>query len=767
MQNNTQKLRSIQQLRENQPYNGALLECIPSPVVFEYYDEFGKYEMIVEVLNRSAIPTAIRLKNHSNKFFKVKRVDASEGKIAPGLSAKILVTFQPDSLLDYTEQISIISASKDEIILPLLGRRKRPLLTLPRIIDLGHCFIGTEISKEIKCKNTGGKGNFLFQKDYDPTTNIRFLFSSLNEFDHSQIIEVSPFIISPKYFSLEGNEEIPITITFRPVSVGDHEQSVFLIFDNEQVFEIKIQGFGQYPNIELCAISNITNFDRKSHPSLLCFENVYPFQKSPPQYLTHYNDSDIAVDFEWRYINEYADIPVQTHTLNLPFSIKPSSGRIDPRQHINFEVRFTPKELGIYSGYFILFLNNVPIPASCDHPHFYYYKAGFSWFKNSILNSLTTSDPLKYFSSYDEDVDSIEEEQRQTVFGAEKIDVIGSVPVFHCRVHGDTSKLNVTVSPPIVNFNSLEVGAIFEKELFLINNSDFEAPFKWLIGGEEEGIIVDFIPPTGSILPKQRYPVKLLLKCDRYQSFEISCLCEIANSDSIELFVRGATKPQTLRVDTPCIDFGTVETKKVLTDCVQISNTSLQELFWEVDIPENDAIICSPKLGMLRVGESVLVNVSIESFYSQIIKHSLVFKVKDGPPQFVEVHADIQEPKVILDKYYHDLGKSIKVGDEVEVKVRMKNISQIRAEYCWYDLGQFAAESRGYEIRLENEKGQLLPEEEAYTSVILKALSPTPSLEEVFPCFLQDDKTKFMGIKLIGSIIDSSNLVEQIGHTTA
>lgn len=541
MQNNTQKLKSVQQLRENQPYNGVLLECIPSPVVFENYDEFGQYEMIVEVLNRSAIPTAIRLKNHSNKFFKVKRVDASEGKIAPGLSAKILVTFHPDSLLDYTEQISIISASKDEIILPLLGRRKRPLLTLPRIINIGHCFIGTEISKEIKCKNAGGKGKFLFQKCFDPTTNIRFLFSSLNEVDHSQIIELSPFLISPKYFSLEGNEEIPITITFRPEAVGDHDQSLFVIFDNEQIFEIKIRGIGQYPNIELCAISNIANFDRKSHPSLLCFDNIYPFQKSPPQYLTHYNDSDIEVEFEWRYINEYTDVPVQTQSLNLPFSVKPSSGKIGPRQHINFEVRFTPRELGIYSGYFILFLNNVPIPASCDHPFFYYYKAGFSWFKNSILNSLTTSDPLKYFTSYEVDVNSIEEEQRQTVFGAEKIDVIGSIPVFHCRVHGDTSKLDVTVSPPIVDFsNSLEVGAVVEKDLILTNNSEFEARFKWLIDvNEDDGLIIDFVPPSGSLLPKQRNSVKLLLKCDRYQSFEKSCLCEIENSDSIEFCIRG------------------------------------------------------------------------------------------------------------------------------------------------------------------------------------------------------------------------------------
>ncbi|EFC42479.1 predicted protein [Naegleria gruberi] len=478
-----------------------------------------------------------------------------------------------------------------------------------------------------------------------------------------EIVEKAPFFVSPKYFSLNEEEEALVTVTFRPEVVGEQSQSIFIIFDNEQVFEIQLVAEAQYPRINLCSMAKRKDFLPERDSTLLCFETVYPYQKSESQLLTHYNSSDVSVEFEWRYINEYADTPISSNGINLPFMVKPSIGKIKPRSCMAFEVTFTPQSLGVFSGYFILFVNNVPLPVSSDHPYFYYFKSGFSWFRDSILNSLKTSDPLRYFTPYSSEVAEIENESKAIALGESNLVSFGSVPVFHCRLFGDTKKLEVTLNPPIINLsNSIFIGEIVEKQVVIVNSSDFDAYFRWLVCEEDDGLKTEFDPPSGVIGPKERVPIKIFISCSKPQAFNLSCICEIANSEEIELLLRGESKPQTLRIDTPCLDMGIIETGKVVTDCVQITNTSSLDLNWACSTIENNAVTVIPFEGCLPIGKSCLVNVRVKSAYPQFIQQILRFDVENGISQYVGLNAEIQSPQVVLEEYFFNVGE-ITIGE--------------------------------------------------------------------------------------------------------
>ena len=88
--------------------------------------------------------------------------------------------------------------------------------------------------------------------------------------------------------------------------------------------------------------------------------------------------------------------------------------------------------------------------------------------------------------------------------------------------------------------------------------------------------------------------------------------------------------------------------------------------------------------------------------------------------------------------------------------IRMKSVSSISTEFCWYDLKLI--EDRPYEIEFINEKGKLQLGEEAETIIEIRAIAKAALFEELFPCFLQDSKDNYFGIKIVGSIKEENTL---------
>jgi len=81
----------------------------------------------------------------------------------------------------------------------------------------------------------------------------------------------------------------------------------------------------------------------------------------------------------------------------------------------------------------------------------------------------------------------------------------------------------------------------------------------------------------------------------------------------------------------------------------------------------------------------------------------------------------------------------------------MRNISLISIDYCWYNLN---VEESNYGITFAKDKGHINPGDCADVIIQFTAYRPIDRFEDVFPCFMQDDKGKYFGVKVKGCIVE-------------
>ncbi|KAL9658484.1 hypothetical protein ABK040_006024 [Willaertia magna] len=751
---------------QNQPFDDVVMvECVPSVVVFPEYEVGHCYQEIVQIKNKSKYSTLIRITRPKTKFFKIQRLDEKEHKIAPGMSVKVLITFSPDSLLDFDDSIEIVTASKKNVILPLRGRRRMPLLTIPRIIDCGYCVVNGEINHIIECVNKGGVGKFLLLKHFDEETmNPTLLFSSVNEFQEisETILECPPFFISPKHFELQEGEEIPITITYRPETKGLHCVTIFMVFDNQQIFELELRGYAQYPSLELCSISKLSRFDPDNHPSLIQFDNVYPNQISESQSITYLNTTNIVIPYEWKYFDELTEVPIQMKGINLPFSIIPESGEIMPGEKIIFEVTFSPQIVGVYSGFFLLYIFNLPLPNE-RHPLYLYSRVGLDWFRTSTLNAVQQNDPLKFFVPLSEEKLQIESssalQSKRNAITKQDISIIGSFMVSHVRVYGSSNTIDVGVNVPLVDFGDVFAGEVVEKKITLYNNSDIEALYRWIPIENETELVVEVSEEKGVIPPRREIDTTIFVTASKAGVFHQIINCEISGINKLPIILKGISKFYGLRLDCAAIDFGIVEAGKKVFIPIQISNPSNVEVAWKLlfsNSNQSDFILdCSPNNEVLLPRESRVVNISLFAEKPCHVREIIQCQDLSGVSQlFISVNAEVQAPLLVLSEYVFELGE-IKVNDVVERSFTIKNASFLNVSFSWFVMERYQANSNNnLVIRFkDNESGDIKAYEELDITFQLVAQKPSPKFEALIPCFLQGDKKKYVGMKIKGSII--------------
>ena len=72
------------------------------------------------------------------------------GLVAPGMSCKYDIRFAPDSLKDYDDQISVLTQAGEPLVIPIIARRKPPVLTRKTAllhfktsicVNYDHCYL--------------------------------------------------------------------------------------------------------------------------------------------------------------------------------------------------------------------------------------------------------------------------------------------------------------------------------------------------------------------------------------------------------------------------------------------------------------------------------------------------------------------------------------------------------------------------------------------------------------------------------------------------
>jgi hypothetical protein len=139
----------------------SLISIKPNPIIFTEYETDREFEQQFEVQNVSHNIIMVRIGKPQTKYFSVSYLAKADAPIAPGMSCKFLVKFKPNHLSDFDDYIEVIT-NDTRTKLELLGRRPHPVLTLPRIMNCGFCYVDTETTTQYQVANTGSAGLFRF-----------------------------------------------------------------------------------------------------------------------------------------------------------------------------------------------------------------------------------------------------------------------------------------------------------------------------------------------------------------------------------------------------------------------------------------------------------------------------------------------------------------------------------------------------------------------------------------------------------------------------
>jgi len=278
----------------------------PDVVEFTSYDVAGEYESSVHIRNVTAVARSLQILPLTSQFFSVSDVaypNKDVGSLAPGMSVRVTVKFEPDSLADYDDFLTVRSEAGDFPV-RVWAHRPPPVLSIPALLDIGACLVGDAKSVTFTCRNDGGPGKFrlLSPDDYpEPSTAQRNLFS----------LRMEPFNITPTEFSLEAGEEVNLCVDYVPLELGSHSAAFVMVCDNCQVAVYEVAGTSE--NVQLrVAEANGGALELDTTLRQLLFEPLALGAVSR-QSVALANSTSLDLRFRWDFRPDEARVVVGAH----------------------------------------------------------------------------------------------------------------------------------------------------------------------------------------------------------------------------------------------------------------------------------------------------------------------------------------------------------------------------------------------------------------------------------------------------------------------
>ncbi|KAH8098425.1 hypothetical protein JL720_1368 [Aureococcus anophagefferens] len=253
---------------ETQLRDVPLVIVEPREVAFSNHVVGGAYEQALSIKNASAISRRLRLLRPRTKFFTVASVKwpgaRDSGNLAPGMSLRVLIRFEPDSLADYEDELRVVSEI-GEVSVRLRATRDPPVLTLPDQLD-----------------------------DYpSPVAAQRY----------SDTMRLLPYYtVKPTSFDLGRDETTQIRVTFAPDGApGEHRANFLLIGDDCRVVTHVLVGRAEAVEVTASDLDGVDLLADASYapPNALGFESL-PLGASATHEVSLLNRGELPLAFDWR-----------------------------------------------------------------------------------------------------------------------------------------------------------------------------------------------------------------------------------------------------------------------------------------------------------------------------------------------------------------------------------------------------------------------------------------------------------------------------------
>lgn len=342
----------------------------PIVVTFREYQMNSIYQIDLKLLNRTSLLTNFKYIPPTSENFSIKRVvypKKDSSLIAPGMSAKVEILFNATSLDSFQDEMTIISENF-AFKVPLKAIRDSPALSLDNPMDCKKCLIGDQVSMVFRCKNNGGDAHFKFlqQEFFENETlsgnNSPTQYSSGQNQNDNEVLEIGPFSIFPSEFYLYKGMMIEIFVNFSPKKEGNIEKKFIICCDSKTNIEYKIKGEGILIDMGLISLDGLKIDESAEKLESLFFEDTFPFTSSNRQ-LRIVNKSSVSVKFHWDLYDIYSKSKFSIDEDHKDFQIEPEEGVFGPNQELQFSITFNPKNSKIYEQKLDLIVEDTPFQA--------------------------------------------------------------------------------------------------------------------------------------------------------------------------------------------------------------------------------------------------------------------------------------------------------------------------------------------------------------------------------------------------------------------
>ncbi|KAK9818472.1 hypothetical protein WJX74_007363 [Apatococcus lobatus] len=257
------RLATLEVVLKREP---LLLE--PGPVLFQVTQPEGKQHRDVRLRNIGVTTERFRLLAPPSPHFSMSMpaFPQEAGYLRPGLVCSFRISFQPDALRNYTDQILVERQESAGFSIPISAGYHAPRLTLPASLDLGPVHLGAARGRQIYVRNLGGPGTFMWEQQEQTAGAIGNgsigpggsripAAPARHGISHKQRpVQAGPFLILPGVFHLDPDEGVIIGVMFQPETAGQVTHVARLIFPDGSQQAFTLHGHGVNIEFELLAV---------------------------------------------------------------------------------------------------------------------------------------------------------------------------------------------------------------------------------------------------------------------------------------------------------------------------------------------------------------------------------------------------------------------------------------------------------------------------------------------------------------------------------
>nr|XP_006817129.1 PREDICTED: LOW QUALITY PROTEIN: deleted in lung and esophageal cancer protein 1-like [Saccoglossus kowalevskii] len=665
----------------------------PETVVFSNYQVGHVYEMTLELKNISTASRQLRVIPPKSQYFTVGlgKFPGEQGIVAPGMSVQYNIRFVPDSLMDYDDFITIQTQSSTPLKVKLQGRRPPPLLTLPSVIDCGHCLVGGVKISQFIVNNYGGHG--------------RFCIMPRQEWPHfralSNVVDLPPFHVRPAMFELPANQATIIEVVFKPSFVKTFTQEITVICDNCQVQHFTLKGEAQLASVELSLVSDGEQFSMLGElcdataQHLVKFDNLNPMTYTQKTMVVR-NKTNVELPFTWQVFKPHIENPypgeedmnsgliVRYPNYESVFYITPDSGSLPPDNTQEFTITFAPMKVGDYHDTVHLILQQIPEIQQLeekqeeDEGNVQHYKdEGFDDERRSTSESISSMQ-----SSKPKTPDEI---------------AVQDMTGLEIEIKGACDPLDVQVKPyAIVVPGKLLVTTTIRRQFLMENHSMSSAKYKW--SSLRDCHIIEIEHPEGEIDGGDTFEMNMSISGGKPGKIDHTLICQIEHRiEPLTLRIQADIKGPEVVVRTPSLDFGLVKHGESATHDIVIENTSQIAAKWKIqesneflskDSPEIPAVsnfVFTPAGGELSALGSVTVKVLFQPTLCKRYNTVFDIMIEEGVNSFLSACAEVQHPQACLLSCQLNMPE-VYVGVPVRNTIKLLNQTLLPAQYKWGEL---------------------------------------------------------------------------------